>query len=78
MTLVLTLPPELEQELSEDAARVGIPLSEYALRILASNRFLESAPQTGAELIAYWQNAGLVGTRADIQDAPEHARRLRE
>ena len=35
-------------------------------------------PVTGAELVAYWQSAGLVGTRPDITDAPAHARALRK
>ena len=34
--------------------------------------------RTGAELVAYWQGEGLVGTRPNIADAPAHARTLRE
>ncbi len=78
MSLVLNLPPELEIELAAEAARLGIPLSEYALRLLERSRGLKSGLRTGAELVAYWQGEGLVGTRPGITDAPAHARALRE
>jgi hypothetical protein len=34
MTLTLSLPPELEQRLTEEAQRQGMPTDEYALRLL--------------------------------------------
>ena len=78
MSLVLNLPPELETELAAEAAHLGLPLTEYALRLLAVGRSPRPAPCTGAELVAYWQGEGLVGTRPEITDAPAHARVLRE
>lgn len=78
MNLVLNLPAELESELSAGAARLQLPVSEYALRLLAAGIAAESKPSNGAELVAYWQNAGLIGTRADIDDASAHARILRK
>ena len=78
MSLVLNLSPELETELAAEAAHFGIPLTEYALRLLAEGRTPRPAPRTGAELLAYWQGEGLVGTRPEITDAPAHARALRE
>jgi hypothetical protein len=36
MSLVLDLPPELEAELATEAARRGLPLPEYAVRLLAN------------------------------------------
>ena len=78
MTLVLDLPPDLENDLSLDAARMGLPLPEYALRVLSASRMAGSQPRNGAELVAYWQDSGVVGTRPDIQNAPEHARTLRQ
>jgi len=45
---------------------------------LAGGRGPNPAPRTGAELLAYWQGEGLVGTRPDISDGPAHARHLRE
>jgi hypothetical protein len=78
MNLVLQLPPELEIELAAEAAQLGLPLPEYVLRLLAAGRGPRPAPRTGAELLAYWQGEGLVGTRPEITDAPAHARALRE
>ena len=77
MTLTLDLPKELEAELTAEAARLGLPLTEYALRVLAAGRPPSVAPKTGAELVAYWQSEGLVGTRTDLTDSQEHARRIR-
>lgn len=34
MTLKLEIPQELERELATEAARLGLPLPEYALRLL--------------------------------------------
>lgn len=81
MTITLNLPADLEQELSAAAARLGIPLSEYALRVLAENRALitgSEAPLTGAELVAYWEREGLIGSRPDVEDPVDFARALRE
>jgi hypothetical protein len=78
MSLVLDLPPDLETELAAEAARLGIPLSDYVLRLLATGRGTQPAPRTGAELLAYWESEGLVGSRSDIADSQAHARKLRE
>jgi len=78
MSLMLDLPPELESELVAETARLHLPLAEYALRLLGVGRSSAPKPCTGTELLAYWQSAGLVGTRADILDAPGHARALRQ
>jgi hypothetical protein len=78
MSLVLELPPELETELAAEAARLGLPLSEYALRVLAGGRNLGPPLRNGAELVAYWQTEALVGTRPDVPDSVAHARDLRE
>lgn len=77
MTLTLELPPDLEEELSEEAERLGLSLPEYALRVLATGRTLESMPRTGVELVSYWQREGLIGSRPDIEDAQRHAREIR-
>lgn len=80
MTITLDLPGELEHELSLEAARLGLPLDEYVLRILAGHRVAGSAeelPRTGAELVAFWEREGVIGSRTDIHDSAEHARTLR-
>jgi hypothetical protein len=78
MSLVLDLPPELETELAAEAARLRLPLPEYALRLLAVGRLPNPRPRNGAELLAYWQGEGLVGTRPEIADPEAHARALRQ
>ena len=78
MSLVLDLPTELEAELTAEAARFGLPLSEYALRLLAGARGPIPVLRNGAELVAYWQAEGIVGSRPDITDSAAHARDLRE
>jgi hypothetical protein len=78
MTLVLELPPELETELVNEAARLHLPVEEYALRLLAAGPIPNPTPRSGAELMAYWRSAGLVGTRPDILDAPGQARAVRQ
>jgi hypothetical protein len=81
VTITLDLPTELEQELAQEAARLGLPLAEYALRVLASSRApqpVATAPLTGAELVDYWSREGVIGSRADIDDPVSFARELRE
>ncbi|HEY0604583.1 MAG TPA: hypothetical protein VGD58_16820 [Herpetosiphonaceae bacterium] len=78
MAITLELPYELEQELSAEAARQGLPLAEYAVRILATGRTVQPMPTTGAELVRYWQAEGLIGSNPEIADSQEYARQLRE
>lgn len=78
MTITLELPQELERELSNEAARQGVPLAEYALRLLATGRPIREMPATGAELVSYWQSEGLMDGREDVADSQAHARHLRE
>jgi hypothetical protein len=78
MRLVLELPADLESELSTEAAQQGLPLAEFALRVLASRHNSNRLPKSGAEIVAYWQAEGLIGTRQDISDSQTHARNLRE
>jgi hypothetical protein len=77
MTLTLDLPPKLVDELATEAARLNLSVSEYATRVLSGDRILRAAPRTGADLVAYWQEEGLVGTRPEITDSESYARDLR-
>ncbi|HZF10359.1 MAG TPA: hypothetical protein VFE33_16335 [Thermoanaerobaculia bacterium] len=77
MTLTLDLPKELENELTAEAARLGLPVSEYARRLLSSGRTPGASPKTGAELVAYWQREGVAGSRPEISDSQELARAIR-
>lgn len=81
MTISLDLPRELEEELAQEAARRGLPLAEYALRVLADCGTAQTIPDrtlTGAELVEYWMREGIIGSRPDIEDPVAFARDLRE
>ncbi|MCA9995504.1 MAG: hypothetical protein KDE56_07150 [Anaerolineales bacterium] len=78
MILTLELPKELESELADEANQLGLSLSEYTLRVLFSRPMVQAPPKTGGDLVAYWQDAGLIGTRPDIRDSLQHARKIRE
>ena len=77
MTITLDLPEELEKELSAEAHELGLSLSEYALRVLATGLVVGNKPKTGADLVAYWQAEALIGTRSEITDSQAHAREVR-
>jgi hypothetical protein len=77
MSLVINLPPDLESELSAEANRLRLSLSEYAVRLLAGQS-PSVRPGNGAELVAYWEREGLIGSRPDISDPESHARAIRE
>lgn len=77
MTLILELPKDLEVALVSEAAQLGLPLPEYALRLLYWRQTAEKPLQSGADLIAYWQKAEVIGTRPDIGDSQSYARQLR-
>ncbi len=80
MTLLIELPKDLEQALEVEAAELGLPLSDYAIHLLYSRQPADEddEPTTGAELVTYWQNARLIGTRQDIGDSQTYARQLRD
>jgi hypothetical protein len=77
MSITIEIPEELAHELSFTAARLGISVSEVAVRMLASARPAAEMPKTGKDLVAYWQREGLIGTRPDIEDSQTHARAIR-
>jgi hypothetical protein len=77
MSIRLDLPLDLENELSTEASQLNLPLSEYILRVLSVRPVLNNPPQTGAELVAYWQAQGVINSRPDITDSQAHARHLR-
>lgn len=77
MSIAVDLPEELENELSAEAAQLGLSLPEYVLRVLSTGVVIGKRPKTGAELVDYWENEGLIGTRPEISDSQAHARRIR-
>lgn len=81
MTLILEVPNDLERELEKAAARAGLPVAEYTLRVLKSSHQPGEAAvpsRTGAELLALWEREGLLGNGPDIEDPVTYARQLRE
>jgi hypothetical protein len=77
MSITPDLPRELEMELSAEASRLRLSLSEYLVRILAAGRLHGSRPETGASLVDYWKSEGLIGSRPEVSDARGLARELR-
>jgi hypothetical protein len=78
MSITLDLPEELQTELSAEAGELGLSLPEYILRLLSTGFIVGKRPQTGAELVEYWQNEGLIATRPEIIDSQARARQIRE
>jgi hypothetical protein len=78
MPLILHLPSALETQLSAEAAQLGIPLSEYALRLISEGRNSPRTLKNGGELVNYWQAEGVVGSRSNIADVEAHSRALRK
>ena len=78
MSIAVELPKELESELANEAAQLGLSLPEYILRVLSTGVVIGARPKTGSELVDYWKDEGLIGTRRDIADSQAHARQVRD
>ena len=77
MSIVLDLPQELESALATEATYLGLSLTEYVLRLLATRSLVGQLPITGTELVAYRQREGVIGARLEITDSQAHARQIR-
>lgn len=77
MRITIDLPVPLETELSAEAMRLGLSLSDYVVHVLTTERAGLQRPKTGAELVAYWQAEGLIGTRPASTDSAALARDIR-
>jgi hypothetical protein len=66
----------LEERLRDAAERLGLSVTDYARRLLEMAA-PQAEPVDGATLVEMWKAEGLIGTRPDIDDAAEHARRIR-
>jgi hypothetical protein len=78
MTIAIDLPQELEKKLSAEASKHGLPLADYVLQVLSNGGKGSRDAGNGADLVSYWQDEGLVGSRLDIDDSQLRARSLRE
>jgi hypothetical protein len=77
MGVTLELPQDLASALTEEATQRGLSLADYAIQLLSAGITPDPTIHTGADLMAYWQREGVVGTRTDIADSQVHARQLR-
>jgi len=87
MTLTLELTPEQEQHLEAEAHRRNMDAASYAKTLLFEEEFDKRMEQiaaqakeekwSGADLVAYWEREGVIGSRPDITDSLEHARAIR-
>jgi hypothetical protein len=78
MSIVLTLPDELESKVASIAREHGLSVSAYVQQLLESEVSTRLPAKNGSELLAYWQQEGLIGSRTDLADSAEHARTLRQ
>ena len=77
MSQIVELPDDLADTLLQEALRLGLTLPEYAIRLLTSARVDVVPISSGAELVTFWRNEGLLGSRPDIADSQSEARDLR-
>ena len=81
MTLTLELTPEQEQQIETEAQRRNMDAASYAKALLFETGQTLSQEQeeqwSGADLVAYWEREGVIGSRPDIVDSLEHARAIR-
>jgi len=77
MSLTIEIPEDLKQALIEEAEKLGLSVSDYAIHILETARAMARQPRNGAELVAYWKREGLIGSRPEISDSQAHARQIR-
>jgi hypothetical protein len=78
MSITLDIPEALVSELTVEAGRAGLPLSDYVVTLLGTGRIAGPLPKTGVALVAYWQEQGIVGSRSDISDSQAHACEVRQ
>ena len=76
MTITLDIPEPLKQLLYQEADQAGVSVADYIVALL-SQRTEKSPAQTGAELVTYWREAGLIGTRPGSGESPDYSRQLR-
>lgn len=78
MPRTVELLDDLADALTDEASRLGLSLSDYAVCLLTSARLTAAPIHTGADLVAFWRAESLTGSRTDIADSQAEARRIRE
>lgn len=88
MAVTLELKPEIEAQLRDQAQKFGQSVEE-SLQEWIEDRLIQRSVvvppdpsiKNGADLVAYWEREGLIGSwahRTDINDSIEYARQLRK
>lgn len=75
--ILVEVPDGLEARLRDAAAELGLSVAEYARRLLETAA-PPPLPRSGAQLLDLWRAEGLIGSRSDVDDSAEVARRIRE
>ena len=78
MPQTVELPDDLADALTDEAARLGLSLPDYAVRLLASARPSAASVRSGADLVAFWRTEGFIGSRPDIANSQSEVRSLRD
>jgi hypothetical protein len=77
MSITIELSPDLEAQLVAEAARLKLPISEYASRILQGGHYPTVLARTGEEVVKYWKAESVIGSRNDIPDSAQRSAELR-
>ena len=77
MSITLDIPEGLVSELTMEASRAGLPLTDYVVTLLGTGRIAAARPKTVHELVSYWEEHGIIGSRPDISDSLAHAQEVR-
>ncbi|MEW6127349.1 MAG: hypothetical protein AB1757_09940 [Acidobacteriota bacterium] len=77
-SITINLPADIEKEMAEEVAKIGLSLSEFIVQKLQARRIAKPSVKTDAALVNYWRLEGLIGTRSDITDSQKQARTIRE
>ena len=77
MTLTLELTPKEAQRV-EEAKRRGVDVGALLRHVIGQIPQEVQSPTVGQEILASWQQSGVIGSRPDIIHSQNHARTLRE
>jgi hypothetical protein len=78
MSVQIDLPEKLAGWLSNEAARLNLSLNEFAVQILNEKAVCANEmPTNGRDLVQYWRDRGLIGSRKIVGDSADIASNLR-
>jgi hypothetical protein len=79
MSFSVEFPLETERRVLVEAGRLNLAPEEYVRRVVERALPIRPLPTTGADLIAQWRRAGVIGAWAErgISDSVAYAQSLR-